>query len=210
MYTVGAWFPHLLNLAILAIVGIVVLGFIFYYRGRYAKEALGRVMVEIWMPSGWSNYYVVRPTMDGWVNVGAGAYKLAPQVPDKTDNPGEEKKNRIITPAKRWDMYPRRPFLGLKLLQVPIRKESFYWNNPDPITWTENRTTVTAVDAKTHTREVAAQHIAANIAETEARQRKWEEVINKLPDKMVLYILIGIAIILSLVVLVQSLLAKAA
>ena len=101
MYTVGSWFPILMNLAILAIVGIVVLAMVFYYRGKYSKEAAGRVMVEVLMPSGWSQYYVVRPTTDGWVNVRSGAYKLAPQIPDKKPegNPGNP--NPIITPAKR-------------------------------------------------------------------------------------------------------------
>jgi len=95
MYTVGSWFPHVLNLAILAIVAVVVFALIFYYRGKYEKEARGRVMVELKMPSGWSLYFVVRPLTDGWVDLGKfGIYKLAPQVPDRDKK--EAKGNPII------------------------------------------------------------------------------------------------------------------
>ena len=209
MYTVGQWFPIMMNLAILAIVGVVIFALIFHYRGKYENEARGRVMVEIKMPSGWSQYYVVKPMTDGCVDLGKiGHYKLAPQVPDRDKSETKGNPNPVITPSKQWDMYPRHPFLGMRRLQVPIRREEFFLNNPEPITWPENRITFTAIDARLHSKEVMAEQNAANIAETDARQRKWEEIVGKIPDKMVLYLLIGAAILVGIINLIQYLSSK--
>jgi hypothetical protein len=208
MYTVGQWFPIMMNLAILAIVGVVIFALIFHYRGKYENEARGRVMVELKMPSGWSQYYVVKPLTDGWVDLGKfGVYKLAPQIPNREEKKGNP--SAVITPSKQWDMYPRRPFLGMRRLQVPIRKEEFYLNNPEPITWPENKVTVTSVDAKLHSKEMMAEHNAASIAETDAHQRKWDELVEKINSKfMLIYILAGGAILVGIINLIQYLSSK--
>jgi len=68
---------------------------------------------------------------------------------------------------------------------------------------------VTALDAMVHTRQMAGEQNAASIAETDAKQRKWEQIIEKVPDKMTLYILIGIAIIASVAGFIHTLISKA-
>lgn len=200
MYTVGSWFPHLMNLAILAIVAVAVFGALFYYKGRYAKEAKGSIMAEVRMPSGWDYYQVTKPLPDGTVRIGKGDYWLAKSNKEavKEGNP-----HSFIVPTKRWAMYPMRPFMGLRWLQVPIRKESWYYGDPNPIMWPENQMQVTAVDAQCHTREMDAQNVGIRIQESEAREKRMNEVLSRLPDKTVLYIIIGGVGIIGVITLIQ-------
>ncbi len=208
MYEVGAWFVYLMNGAILAILAVVALVAILVKRNQYAKEAKECILVEILMPTGWSVYRVVKPLPDGWVKVGKGDYKLAVG----EDNPGtltdeercqRRKEYKLNTAAKRWAYYPMRPFLGLKALQVPIRTESFYYNNPEPITWPEHRVKVTAVDAQAHTRQMDAMNVGVQIQESDARQKQLVEAINNQPNKIVVYIMLGGAILVGVMNLVQ-------
>lgn len=188
MYTVGSWFPHLMNLAILAIVAVAVFGALFYYKGKYANEARGKIMAEVRMPSGWDHYEIVRPFPDGWVRIGKGDYKLAPEVADKIK---EGNPQPFTIPSKRWAMYPMRPFMGLRWLQVPIRKESWYYGDPNPVMWPENQIQVTAVDAQAHTREMDAMKIGMAVQEAEARQSALLDAFRKIPDKTVIYVMLG-------------------
>ena len=231
MYTVGSWFPILLNLSILAIVVLAVIFWMLRQKSQYDKQARGAIWVDIWLPSGDSYFKLIKPTIDGWIHALKGAYKLhiskqfckcghevtqhlmgddgKMKCQDPNCNCKEYELARVIPNVRRRAKYPPRPFLGLKWLQCDVRTESWNYNNPEPITGADSRTSVTALDAFVHTRQMAGEQSAASIAEGEARQRKWEQIIEKLPDKMTLYILIGIAIVAGAAGFVHTLVTKA-
>lgn len=236
MYTVGSWFPIMMNLAIVAIVAVAFGGLMIYYKNQYDNQARGGIWADIWLPNGASFFKLVKPTVDGWVKVLKGHYKLS--VSRQFCTCGHEESNhvmtrsdskdrvgrlkcqvqgcgceafesaRVIPNVRRRAKYPPRPFLGLKFLQADVRTESWYLNNPEPITWPDNRLTITALDSYVHTREMTADQSAAEIAENEARQRVWVDTIKKIPDKMVLYILIGASVLVGVINLVQYLTSK--
>jgi len=59
MYEVGSWFVYLLDGAILAIIAFIALVMVFVKRNRYQKEAVNKLRAEIQLPTGWSDYPVV-------------------------------------------------------------------------------------------------------------------------------------------------------
>ena len=221
----------MLDLVILACVGMGIVGAMLYQRSKYEKQARSGIWADIWLPNGKSHYELVKPNMVGWVKVGKGMYKLsvgkqfctcgheisehkmeeegkqAGQVvcAEGTCECTEFKLHRVIPNVRRQAKFPPNPMLGLKILQADVRTESWYLNNPEPITWADSRSMVTALDAYVLTREMTAEQSAAEIQEQDARQRQWAEAMTKVPDKMVLYILLGISIIASIVGAVHSL-----
>lgn len=230
MYQVGPWFVYLMNAAVLALIALGVLIGILKKRGEYAKVSAGKILAEVWLPTGRSIGVLARPTPDGWVNLGKlGDYRLAGErilCQCGHDHPAHElmhkgknvirgrctvegcecermETDRILPAIRRWGKYPSAPFLGIKTLQVDVRTEAWYLNNPEPITAPENRTTVTAVDAQFHTREMAAEIAAVEIQEQEARQRQLMEAISNQPHKMLVYVLLGGNIFLGILILIQ-------
>ena len=230
MYEVGPWFIWIINGAVIAVVAVVVMVSVLRRRDRHAREAHNKVLAEVQLPTGRSLFTLVRPSPDGWVTLGKlGDYKLAGErricqcgheegdhilsVEPKTQVVVRGKCNkcectdfkmaRLIPAIRRWGKYPPTPFLGLKTLQVDVRTESWYLNNPEPITPPETRNTITAVDAQFHTREMAAEIAAVEVQEQEARQRQLMEAIRNQPHKMVLYIMLGASILIGILALVQ-------
>lgn len=224
------WQLHLMYAAVGAIVIAIVLVVAFRKKATYDEEARGSVLADIWLPSGRSLRVVTKPTSDGWLRLGKlGDYKLATVKRvcdcghDENDHvrPDPEKKAvrcqvkgcectkfeeaRAIPAVRRWAKYPMNPFLGLKLLQTDIRSESFWLNNPEPITPSENRTKITAVDAQVHTREIEGETVAIQIQQMESQQKQLASAIANQPNKMVVYVMLGINILVAVINLVQYL-----
>jgi hypothetical protein len=183
MYEVGPWFVHLMNLAILAIVGIVIMVAILFKKGQYQKEAAKCVQAELLTATGWPEFHTVKCGInDAFVQVGNGQYKLDPN-------------------HKEWGSHPRLPFMGLASLQAPIRKGTWFKDNPNvPLYGKAVPAEVTAAEIQARVREAAAIAIGAQIMETDARQRQLNEAIANQPNKMVVYggfitIIIGVVII---------------
>lgn len=189
MYEVGPWFVHLMNLAILAIVGVVILVAILVKKGQYQKEAAKCIQVELLTATGWPEYHTVRCGIDdAWVKVGNAQYKLNPD-------------------QKRWGFHPRLPLMGLASLQAPIRKETFYKDNPNYVAFPEKKAPeITAAEIQAKTREAAAIAAGAEIVEIEARQHQLVEAIANQPNKMVVYVGLGIAVVLGAILVINSLL----
>jgi hypothetical protein len=59
MYEVGSWFVYLLDGAILAVLAFIAIVMVFVKRGQYAKQAEKSIRAEIQLPTGWSEYHVV-------------------------------------------------------------------------------------------------------------------------------------------------------
>lgn len=234
MYEVGSWFVYLMNGAILAFIALIVLIWVLRKRGQHAKEVEGKILADIWLPTGRSITGLARPTPDAWVKLGKlGDYRLA--TPKKICTCGHDEAQhelsikggekdakeivrgkcsvcectgfvveRTLSPIRRWGKYPSNPFLGLKSLQVDVMTESWWLNNPEPITPLENRTLVTSVDAAFHTRESDAEKASVEINEQEARQRQLNEAIANQPSKIVVYIGLGAVVLLEVIGLIQT------
>jgi hypothetical protein len=177
MYEVGPWFVYLMNLAILAIVAMIVLIYMRVKDGQYLREAEGCIQAEIIMPTGHSKFYTVKCGVnDEWIEVAGGRYKL-----------NKDK--------REWGLHPRLPFMGIRSLQRQIRKETWYLDNPDPAHKKVETPAVTAAEIKAMVREAAAITAGAEAVELQARQKQMVEAIANQPNKTVVYVLLaGIAI----------------
>ena len=175
MYEVGEWFVYLMNLAILAVLGVIVLIAILRKRGQYQKEAQLCVQAEVWQPTGWAEYHTVKCSMNAvTVDIGGFTYRLNP---DK----------------KRWGMHPRLPFIGLRSLQVPIRKETWYKDKPEPITDPKtNLSPLTAAELKAIQREGRATMAARHSQQLEAANKQVIEAIANQANKAYVYLGLGI------------------
>ena len=232
MYQVGPWFVYLMNAAVLALVALGIVIGILRKRGEYARVSAGKILAEVWLPTGRSVYVLAPPTPDGWVHLRKlGDYRLAGEKhlcacghDHSTHDLMQRGKSsevyrgkctvegcecakmetaRVLPAIRRWGKYPSAPFLGIRTLQVDVRTESWYLNNPEPITAPENRTTVTAVDAQFHTRQTGAEAAAVEIQEQEARQKQLIDAISNQPHKMLVYVLLGGNIFVGIMILVQ-------
>ena len=187
MYEVGSWFVYLMDAAILALVVLGALIAIFVKRGKYQREAAECIQGEILLSTGQSEWHTVKcGVSDKWVKIDAFEYKL-------------DLKHR------RWGVHPRLPFLGLKSLQVPIRKETWKKDNPNPFFRDDDTPEVTSAEIDAKTREASAIAAAVEATEMEARDKALRMAIQNQPAKMIVYIgLAGLVIFdIILIVLIQ-------
>ncbi len=209
-----------IGIAIVFIVGIT-------KRGQNETDARGKILAEIKTETGWPYRQAVRPYPDGWVRVGKGDYML-PRIKEddtgvqvalvgamagvnaqeaqtirKGGNGGGEAEVKRISILKtiitEWDKYPSRPFLGMGWTQVPIRKQSWWENNPEPIVRPKYRIELTAADAQAHTREMDAQNLGIRIQEAEARQKQFMELLTNPKAPTIVLILLGANILATIV-----------
>lgn len=200
-----------IGIAVVFIIGII-------KQGQNKAEARGKILAEIKTETGWPYRQVVRPFLDGWVRVGRGDYMLPRIKEDESEvqvalvgsmvgmnaqeaqtirkggnGSGDTEVKRIPilkTIVTEWDLYPSRPFLGMGWTQVPIRKQSWWENNPEPIVRLKYRIELTAADAQAHTREMDAQNLGIRIQEAEARQKQFMELLTNPKPPMIVVILL--------------------
>lgn len=150
-------------------------------RNKYAREASHNIMCEIEQPTGFCEYHVLPCDLSAdSVTINNIVYFLNPE-------------------HIRWGKYPLMPFMGFQSLQVPIRKEQWYQDNPNPkYAWTEEDglpyyVTGAIIDAKV--KEIQASMIGMDIQEAEERQAELTYAITNQPNKLVVYILLGTTIV---------------
>jgi len=209
-----------IGIAVVFIIGII-------KRGQNETDAKGKILAEIKTETGWPYRQVVRPFPDGWVRVGRGDYMLPRIKGDENEvqvalvgsmvgvnaqeaqtirkggnGSGDSDVKRIPilkTIVTEWDKYPARPFLGMGWTQVPIRKQSWWENNPEPIVRPKYRIELTAVDAQAHTREMDAQNLGIRIQEAEARQKQFMELLTNPKAPTIVLILLGANILATII-----------
>jgi len=178
MYTVGGWFVYLMNLAILAVVGIIVLVVIQVKKGQYLKDAAGKIQVEIWLATGYREYHTIPCDLNAkTITIGGSTYTLNP--------------NRM-----RWGRHPRLPFMGLASMQVPIRLESWFQGVKEPIAHPQEQVnSLSAQELRALMRQGRATLIARHSQLLEAGQKGLVNAIANQPNKVVVYALLGVTII---------------
>jgi len=209
-----------IGIAVVFIIGII-------KHGQNETDARGKILAEIKTETGWPYRQAVRPFADGWVRVGKGDYMLPRIKEDESgvqvalvgsmvgvnaqeaqtirkggDGSGDTEVKRIPilkTIVTEWDRYPLRPFLNMAWTQVPIRKQSWWENNPEPIVRPKYRIELTAVDAQAHTREMDAQNLGIRIQEADARQKQFMELLTNPKPPTIVLILLGANILATIV-----------
>lgn len=181
MYEVGPEFIILLDLAILAIIAFVIGIALFIKKGQYAKEAVGKLRAEIQLPTGWSEFHIV-PIDDNAKSVTVDNFIY------------------MINPEKRrFGVHPLRPFMGLAWLQSPIRIETWFKDNPEPMRQAYDATIATSAEIHAITREIQATDAAMRIQEMDARQQQLENALANQPNKTIVYILLAVVAIIGIV-----------
>ena len=214
---------HLVYAAIIAIIIAILWTVAFFKKKQYMEIARGSIKAVIKRPTGWPLVKIVTPFPDGWVRVGKGDYKIAEQLKQegKTREALTDEEHQKLGEYKappgvfEWDVFPPRPFLGLAVLQVPIRRLEWWENDPTPImkpefmpTWAcacgKEYFSVTAVDAQAHSREMDAQNVAVQIQEAEARQKTMMNALAGLANKTIVYVGLAAAVLVGIIGLVQN------
>lgn len=172
---------------------------------RNMRRTRGCMVAEIWEPSGDTPRELVKPDPTGYtVTVNNLVYRLPRELSDKEMRKFANKGTRIY-PRKRW-MYMRNwPFPS-----IPLRVESWEHDNPEPIRpfygrftedgkFDDSQLTVTSTEWQAQKSVIQATGIAMSVQEREAREKEWARAMANLPNKMVVYIGIGIAALGSMI-----------
>jgi len=168
------------------------------------RRTRGCMVAEIWEPSGDTTKEIVKPDPTGaTVTVDNLVYRLPSELSDEEIKKFTEKGVRIY-PRKRWMFMRNWP-----LPSIPLRIESWERDNPEPIRpfygrvtedgkFDDNQLTVTSTEWQAQKSVIQATGIAMAVQEREAREKEWTRAMANLPNKMVMYIGLGIAAIASI------------
>ncbi len=180
----------------LAFMGVMILA-IMALGGKLNERATrGKVIAEIWEPSGFPVRHLVDIAPDGkTVEVDNATYALP-----KEPTPEEAGKIQHHYPARRYVLWSKFP-IGNK---VTLRIESWEKDNPEPIRPTYERPTVTSQEWTAQKRAIQATALAMRIQENEARQKQLENAIANQPNKVVVYIGLAIVAIIGIVTAVNA------
>ena len=167
------------------------------------KRIGGCMAAEIWEPNGDTPRTIVKPDPTGHtVTVDNLVYRLPRELSDEELKKFKKKGIRIY-PRKRWTSIQNRP-----LPPIQIRVESWERNNPEPIRpfygritedgkFDDSQLTVTSTEWQAQKSVIQATGIAMSIQEREAREQEWSRAMANLPNKIIVYIGIGIAALAS-------------
>lgn len=199
---IPAWFAWTFNILFVL---VVILGLLFIMAVANARKTKGRITAEIWMPNGDTPRQLAKLDQTGdTVTIDTKTYQL------RRDRSEEEEKKELESghyyPSKRFVQYPSNPFLGLRMLTSQVRIESWEYDNPEPIRpfygrvdesgkFINNQLTVTSTEWNAQKSVIQATQIAMRVQEREAREKEWLKAMANLPNKMILYIMGGVAII---------------
>jgi hypothetical protein len=179
---------------------VIIFGILFLKAWFDARNVKGKMLIDLREPTGFTDRHLVKPDTNGQtVTYEKGTYMLTKPATEKT------KENY---PRIRFAKYPKNPFMGLSMFQHTLRLEEYQRNNPEPIHpfygrvdekgfFIDNQLTVTAIEWNAQKSEMEALGIAMSVQEREAREKEWQRAMANLPNKMIVYLGIGIAAICS-------------
>ena len=162
------------------------------------------IVAEIWEPSGFATRELVKPDSTGaTVTVNNLVYRLPKEKSEKE----LAKQKKEGTPLSTVHAYPRRRWIYMNnrpLPPIPLRIESWERDNPEPIRpfygriteegkFDDSQLTVTGTEWQAQKSVIQATGIAMSVKEREAREKEWTRAMANLPNKMIVYIGIGIA-----------------
>ena len=163
------------------------------------RRTRGCMVAEIWEPNGDTPREIVKPDPTGHtVTVDNLVYRLPRELSDEEIKKFRDNEVRIY-PRKRWANVPNRP-----LPPIQLRVESWERDNPEPIRpfyghidddgkFVDSLLTVTGTEWQAQKSVIQATGIAMSIQERDVREKEWQRAMANLPNKMIVYIGIGIA-----------------
>ena len=166
------------------------------------KRTKGNMVAEIWEPSGFVTRELVKPDPTGaTVTVDNLVYRLPKEkeFSDKEKKKEKENPEHHTYPRRRWYYMQNRP-----LPPIPLRIEAWERDNPEPVRpfygritedgkFDDSQLTVTSTEWQAQKSVIQATGIAMSVQEREAREKEWARAMANLPNKMIVYIGIGIA-----------------
>ena len=193
------WFVWTFNLLIFAVIFLCLL---FLKAWVEARKTKGKMLIDMREPTGFTERHLVKPDGSGsTITFENGVYAL-------TKPPSKETKENY--PRIRFAKYPKNPFLGLPMFQTTLRLEEYQRDNPEPIhpfygridkdgKFVDSQLTVTSTEWQAQKSVIQATGIAMSVQEREAREKEWQKAISNLPNKMIVYLGIGIGALASMI-----------
>ena len=200
MVDAPAWLVWTFDLLIL--VGIVVSSLL-AKAWINVMQTRGKMVAEIWEPNGDTTRELVKPDpMGATITFDNIVYRLPKELSDKELRELNAEGVRVY-PRKRWIFKANKP-----LPPIPLRVESWERDNPEPIRpfygrikpdgmFDHSLLTVTGTEWQAQKSVIQAAGIAMSVQEREARENEWVRAMANLPNKAIIYIGIGLAVLLA-------------
>ena len=195
------WFVWIFDLILFALIFVGAV----YLRGWLnVKRTKGKMIAEIWEPNGDTSRNPVTPDPTGaTVTVDNLVYRLPKEPGEKEKDKTKKNPDAHIYPTKRWTSRSNWP-----LPPIPLRIESWERDNPEPIRpfygrvmsdgkFEDSQLTVTGSEWQAQKSVIQATGIAMSVQEREAREKEWQRAMANLPNKMIVYLGIGMAVLFS-------------
>jgi len=172
------------------------------------RRTKGCMIAEVWEPTGDTTREIVKLDPAGHaVTVDNLVYCLPREMSDKELKETKAKGVRIY-PRKRWYYMPNRP-----LSPIPLRIESWERDNPEPIRpfygrimedgkFEDSQLTVTSTEWAAQKNVIQGTQIAMRMQALEAWQKALEKLMANSPNKLIVYLGIGIAAICSAIAVI--------
>ena len=169
------------------------------------KRTRGCMVAEVWESSGDTTRDLAKLDPTGQtVTVDNLVYRLPRELSDEEIRKFKEKEVHIY-PRKRWHFMRNWP-----LPPIPLRIESWERNNPEPIRpfygriteegkFDDSQLTVTSFEWNTQKSAMRAAELGTFYQEMAAMAKEWQRAMLNMPNKVVVYIGIGIAALGSII-----------
>lgn len=203
MIDAPSWFVFLFDFLLIVILFVG----IFFLRAWWnVKRHQDKMYAEIWEPSGFAVKHLVEPDPTGaTITVNNLVYRLPKELGEKELEKAKSNPRSHTYPRRRWINMPNSP-----LPPIPVRVESWERDNPEAIRpfyghvtedgkFEDSQLTVTSTEWQAQKSVIQATGIAMSVQEREAREKEWTRAMANLPNKLIVYLGIGIAAICSAV-----------
>lgn len=216
------WFVYLFDVLLLvsAVLGVLFLKAWLDAKDLGPTKTLpGKMAVDIREPTGFTDRHLVRPDPTGaTVTVDNCVYMLTKppsmDLHNQQDGENGEEDEEEVDPIKkaaqehyprlRFIHYPSKPFLGLPMFQATLRLEEYQKDNPEPIhpfygrvddkgRFIDSQLMVTGTEWQAQKSVIQATGIAMSVQERDAKEKEWQRAMANLPNKLIVYIGLGIA-----------------
>jgi len=200
MIEADLWVVIVLNILLFGVLPVIFVVFAkCWWNVRRTKE---QIVAEIWEPSGFATRELVEPDPTGATVI---VDNLVYRLPKEREFSDKEKNipTAHTYPRRRWIYMQNKP-----LPPIPLRIESWERDNPEPIRpfygrvtedgkFDESQLTVTGTEWMAQKSVIQATGIAMSVQDREAREKEWARAMANLPNKMVMYLGLGIAALAS-------------
>jgi len=197
---------------------VIIFGLVFLRAWWNVRLTKGRIIAEIWEPSGFATRVMVKPEPNGHtVNVDHLEYRLPKELSEREFEKETAELKKAGKPISQSHTYPRRRWVyrpNWPMPSIPMRIESWERDNPEPIRpfygrvdkdgkFIDSQLTVTSTEWQAQKSVIQATGIAMSVQEREAREKEWARAMANLPNKMIIYIGLGALLLLSVISLLM-------